>query len=186
MTAAEEKKALRKRIREQMRQLPELVNQEEKFILDIRMHRAAQAHPWLQEADLVLIYCSQRNEPDTRGLIGWLLYTGRHVALPVCERDGIMEFYLIRSMEELRPGAFGILEPVTRMKPVLTDTTLCIVPGLAFSRDGTRLGKGGGFYDRFLAKHPGLRTMGLTYRCLLQEHIPCEIHDHPVNVVVTE
>ena len=186
MTAAEEKKALRQAVRSLMRQLPELTNQEEKFILDVQMHRVAQEHPWLQEADLVLIYCSQRDEPDTRGIIGWLLYTGRRVALPVCEKDGIMEFYAIRSMEELRPGAYGILEPGIRRKIKITQKTLCIVPGLAFTRDGKRLGKGGGYYDRYLAAHPGLRTMGLTYRCLLQERIPCEAHDRPVDVVITE
>ena len=186
MTTAEEKKALRRSVRAQMHEIPELNNQEEKFILDVRMHRAAQEHPWLQEADLVLIYCSQRDEPDTRGLIGWLLYTGRRVALPVCTGDGVMEFYCIRSMEELRPGAYGILEPTIRRKAKLTEKTLCIVPGLAFTKDGARLGKGGGYYDRYLAAHPGLRTMGLTYRCLLQEQIPCEVHDHPVDVVITE
>ena len=97
-----------------------------------------------------------------------------------------MEFYAIRSMEELRPGAYGILEPGIRRKIKITKKTLCIVPGLAFTRDGKRLGKGGGYYDRYLAAHPGLRTMGLTYRCLLQERIPCEAHDRPVDVVITE
>ena len=74
MTIAEEKMALRRSVRALMRELPELSSQEEKFIPDIQMHRTAQEHPWLQEADQVLIYCSTRDEPDTRGLIGWLLY----------------------------------------------------------------------------------------------------------------
>ncbi len=186
MIAAEEKKALRRTVRALMRKTPELTNQEEKFILDVQMHRCAQAHPWFIEADTVLIYCSTKDEPDTRGLIGWLLYTGRNVALPVCESEGVMVFYVIRSMEELKPGAYGILEPVGRTMPVITDKTLCIVPGLAFTKNGARLGKGGGYYDRFLEAHPGMRTMGLTYRCLLQDTIPCEAHDCPVDVVITE
>ena len=86
----------------------------------------------------------------------------------------------ILSSELGRAAAGRLRDP--RSRPAgkslcITERTLCIVPGLAFTRDGKRLGKGGGYYDRYLAAHPGLRTMGLTYRCLLQERIPCEAHD---------
>ena len=70
--------------------------------------------------------------------------------------------------------------------PDITEKTVCIVPGYAFTPDGRRLGKGGGYYDRFLAKYPEIRTLGLTYSVLLQEDIPTEPHDIVVDAVITD
>ena len=83
-------------------------------------------------------------------------------------------------------GAYGIPEPCGREVPDITAQTICIVPGYAFAADGMRLGKGGGYYDRFLAEHPALFTLGLTYAFLLQEEIPCQEHDIGVNAVITD
>lgn len=177
MTITEEKKALRTMLRARNVRMPEL---------DSRLLRQIQVHPWVQEADVILAYCSCGAEPDTRALLQWLLKTGKQTALPVCERTGVMQFYLVHDGTDLQPGAYGIPEPKGRVSPVLTDRTLCIVPGLAFTADGNRLGQGGGYYDRFLAAHPELRTMGITYRCRLRETVPCEVHDSSVDIVVTE
>lgn len=177
MTIAEEKKALRTVLRARNTRMP---------ALDSRLLCQVQAHPWMQEADVILAYCSCGAEPDTRALLQWLLETGRQTALPVCESKGMMQFYLLQDLADLQTGAYGIPEPTGRVCPVLTDKTLCIVPGLAFTADGKRLGQGGGYYDRFLAAHPGLRTMGITYWCRLRETVPCEVHDSKVDVVVTE
>lgn len=182
MTSAEAKQALRREIRAKVRALSE----SEKRTLDAGLLRALQAHPWLREADTVLLYCSMPEEPDTRGLLDWLLAAGRTAALPVCGENGEMQFCCLRSTEELAAGAYGIPEPTGREVPVLTPKSLCIVPGLAFTADGKRMGKGGGYYDRYLAAHPGLRTIGLTYRCLLQETLPCEAHDRCVDAIITD
>lgn len=180
MTELDAKKALRREIRTQLRALTD------RSALDVRLLEAVLAHPWMAEADTVLLYCSMPEEPDTRALLARLLQDGRCAALPVCDTAGQMAFYRIRSLDELQPGAYHIPEPVGREEPLLTRDSLCIVPGLAFAKDGSRLGKGGGYYDRYLAAHPDLRTIGLTYRCLLQEEIPCEAHDRRVDAVITD
>lgn len=180
MSIAEDKAALRQRIRALRRALTD------KTALDAALYANVQAHAWVQEADLVLAYVSGQYEPDTRKLIDWLLSEGRPLALPVCEGAGEMRFYMLHSREELHPGAYGIPEPTGREPVILTERTLCIVPGLAFTEQGERLGQGGGYYDRFLQAHPGLRTMGLTYQCLMQTALPCEVHDCRVDVVITD
>ena len=139
-------------MRDAVRDIPK----EQRFRMDMALHRNLLEHPWLHEADTILSYCSTREEPDTHWIIGWGLGNGKTVALPVCLEDGVME------------------------------KTLCIVPGYAFTPDGKRLGKGGGYYDRFLAAHPGLRTIGLSYAQLLQAELPCEIHDIGVDAVITD
>lgn len=180
MTTIAEKTALRQKLRAQRRRIPD------KSELDRRLLAHILAHPWVQEADTVLLYCSGRWEADTHALLDWLLVSGKKAALPVCGEKGSMRFYLLHSTEELQPGAYGIPVPSGREEPVLTERSLCIVPGVAFAKNGERLGQGGGYYDRFLQLHPALRTMGLTYECLLQDTLPCEAHDCRVDVVMTD
>ncbi|MCR5718492.1 MAG: 5-formyltetrahydrofolate cyclo-ligase [Oscillospiraceae bacterium] len=175
-----EKQKLRQEIRSRLRDL----SPTEKARLDAALLASVTAHPWYREADTLLCYCSLPSEPDTRRLIGEAWKCGKSVALPVCGKPGEMRFYLVSSWEETAAGAFGITEPSGREVPVLSGRTLCLVPALAFTRDGRRLGKGGGYYDRFLAAHPELRTIGLTYAFLLQEDIPCEAHDIGVMEVI--
>ncbi len=175
----EAKQALRRAIREQLRQL-----RPEKAQLDAKLLARLKVHPWVQAADTVLLYYAVGDEPDTRQFLTWLAAQGIPAALPVCGKDGSMQFCLYHG--ELVKGTFGIPVPPGRESPVLTEHTLCLVPGMAFSPDGKRLGRGGGYYDRFLAAHTGLRTAGVTYRCLLRETIPCEIHDCRVDTVITE
>jgi 5-formyltetrahydrofolate cyclo-ligase len=92
-------------------------------------------------------------------------------------------------MEVLRPGAWKILEPHPERCPVVAveEIDLIFVPGLAFTRTGGRLGRGGGFYDRFLAgMRPGAMKVGVCFHAQLAGELPMEAHDHEVGVVVTE
>jgi 5-formyltetrahydrofolate cyclo-ligase len=83
------------------------------------------------------------------------------------------------------PGSFGIHEPDPVRIPAQTlpHNATVLVPGLAFTRDGQRLGQGKGFYDRVLSTHQG-HTIGIGYRCQQAEHLPTETHDQPVAMVV--
>ena len=98
----------------------------------------------------ILIYVSYGSETDTYSIIKRLLEEEKKVAVPRCLENGIMEFIYIKSLDELSAGAFGIPEPSGNIRAVINKNTVCIVPALSFSPDGTRLGYGGGYYDRFL------------------------------------
>ena len=93
----------------------------------------------------------------------------------------------IRSLEDdFTPGAFGIREPVGEPWPI-DGIDLIVVPALAYDRRGNRLGKGGGFYDRFLAL-PSRRGVpcGLGFDEQLLDEVPTDDHDHPIDMVVTD
>ena len=139
-------------------------------------------------AAAVLCYVSSKdNEVDTHGLIERLLGRGAEVLVPVSQPEGVLAWSRIEGLDELVPGRFGILEPKAACLRIASSPphAAVVVPGIAFAPEGYRIGYGGGYYDRFLAKHPGPK-IGLAFACQIIpafEHGP---HDVPVDSVVTE
>lgn len=140
----------------------------------------------IESCDTVLIYISIDSEIDTSFIISELLKKEKRVAVPKCSKDGVMEFIYIRSPDELISGMYGIPEPSGSEVAVITDKTVCIVPALAFTPDGVRLGYGGGYYDRFLAVHSNISTIGLCYECIVAESLPSEEYDIKIKKFITE
>lgn len=138
--------------------------------------------------DTVFTYVSKEIEVDTISIINAALSNRKRVAVPRCvpgTRD--MEFYYIRSMDDLEPGMFGVLEPIVTQCELVTDFShgFCIVPGLGFDAQGYRLGYGKGYYDRFLSKFQGF-TVGICYSACVQWTLPHGYYDRPVDVLITE
>lgn len=130
-----------------------------------------------QGARVVYGFSSIATEPDW---LGSEPPKDRVLAFPRMEGEEI-EFY---SAEGFAPGKYGIREPLgTQLAP---PPDIVLVPGLAFSAGGARLGRGGGFYDRWLARHPSAITVGLCFACQLVENLPGEEHDLQVQCVLTE
>ena len=119
-------------------------------------------------------------------LLDYLLSENKNVYAPKCSKNGQMNFFLIKSSDELQKGAYGIPEPTGEIEPVITERTVCIVPAVSFTEIGCRLGYGGGYYDRFLSKNPMLFTIGVCYEDLISETLPCTEHDVKVKAVITE
>lgn len=177
-----EKNILRQQIRLKRSQMPsELRNLKNQQIFENLIH-----HPAVRNADVLLAYASCGNEPDTWQLIRWALEQKIPLALPKCEQNRQMKFFLISRLEDLQAGTHDIPEPVTNQKAVITEKTVCLVPGLAFTRDGIRLGQGGGYYDRFLKNYPELYTIGIGYDFMLLDSLPCEAHDCQMNEIITD
>ena len=137
----------------------------------------------VQHAKVVALFASLADEPSTTDLIAQLSPYKR-VVLPRIEGEE-MEFYDIS--EGLHEGAFGIMEPqgTTPIEP--SEIDVMIVPGVAFTRDGSRCGRGKGFYDKYLSRR-GFRayTIGICYPCQIVEVLPCEEHDVTMNLVISE
>lgn len=169
-----------------LRNIRSAIPDEERHRMDAEILRNFTASEVFQEADTLLLFIAYGSEPDTLGILRAAWNDGKKTAVPKCGENGSMEFRLIRSLEELSPGAYGIPEPTTTEQPLLTEKTLCLVPGIAFTYEGCRMGQGGGYYDRFLEKHGSLQTVGICYSCLMQQELPCEAHDRRVQAVVTE
>lgn len=141
------------------------------------------SHPKIITSSTILIYMSYNNEVDTKEIINALL-PSKKIALPkVIDKE--IKFYYINSLLELSPGYYGILEPITTNPVNNYDNTICITPGVCFSRDGYRLGYGGGYYDRFLSKHK-VYTIGLCYKECLVNALPHESHDKQIDEIITD
>lgn len=141
-----------------------------------------------QDAETILSYISFGSEADTRELISKALADGKTIAVPKCLPDSRMSFYIIESLDDCREGAYGIPEPMEhcREAELTGENIVCIVPGLAFGRTGERLGYGGGYYDRFLEKHPHIYTIGICSERFVIDDIPMEDTDQNLNCLVTE
>lgn len=138
-----------------------------------------------KRASLVLFYCPVAEEVDVSPLFSAARLEGKRLAFPRCV-DREMEFCTVEDVSELERGRFGIPAPKERLGALTGfSEALVIVPALAADRRGTRLGYGGGFYDRFLQKHP-LPALCCLYEKMLQELLPREPFDIPVNIIVTE
>ncbi|MDR3136300.1 MAG: 5-formyltetrahydrofolate cyclo-ligase [Coriobacteriales bacterium] len=139
-----------------------------------------------RQAHTLLCFASLHPEIDTAPIISHALSAGKRVALPVVAGPQHIEARLINSLSELAPGTFRILEPPQKnplLRPDQID--LALVPGLAFDRNGNRLGRGGGFYDRFLSGR-SFSAIALCREALLLPALPTEAWDEPVDMVITE
>jgi 5-formyltetrahydrofolate cyclo-ligase len=134
-----------------------------------------------QSAQIVLMYHSVGGEVDTLKLIDRMQSDGKTVCLPAITGKGIME---ARRMGCLVPGPYGIPCPEGPAVPP-EEIDLIVVPGLAFDRTCHRLGRGGGYYDRYLPNCRGI-TIGLAYDCQVVESLPLEAHDMQLDLVATE
>lgn len=137
-----------------------------------------------KKAQTILAYMPIRNEVDTVPIIRQCLEDGKNLYLPKVQGKEMI-FYKIDSFDDLHAGAFGILEPKER-NPIDRREGLMLVPGVAFSKGGFRIGYGGGYYDRYLEKDHGFTTVGLLYELQLSDDISPDIHDIQLHYIVTE
>ena len=150
--------------------------------------------PEWEAAPIVLAYLSVREEVDTRGLVRAAWDAGKAVAAPRVTGPRMLAWYRVESGDALEMSRMGIEEPPAsdaRLVEVgeLPPTALALVPALAFDERGYRLGYGGGFYDAFLARFPGV-SVGLSREATTLDDLDAlgalEPHDRAVDLVVTE
>jgi 5-formyltetrahydrofolate cyclo-ligase len=154
---------------------------------EVRIHFTAMSA--YREASLVLAYITYRDEFDTTALIERAWKDGKRVAVPVCDR-GVLVFYEIDTLEGMRIGSRGVLEPdpaaCTPVDPADFVGSICLVPGLVFDGEGNRVGYGAGYYDNFLAYYPGDK-IGLVRSVQVSSNpLPYDAGDVAVDVLVTE
>lgn len=145
--------------------------------------------PEAEMAGTVAAYVSAGAEPGTRSLLFALWKRGTYVLVPKLLPGGDLDWASYEGPDSLRPGPYGLLEPVEppRGQAAVRGADLIIVPALAVSSStGVRLGRGGGSYDRVLARiDPGILTVAAVYDSELLTSVPAEPHDRPVRAVVT-
>jgi 5-formyltetrahydrofolate cyclo-ligase len=143
--------------------------------------------PELQMAGTVAVYYSIGAEPETRGLVFGLWKRGTYVILPVLRGDGDLDWASYEGPDSLVAGPHGLLEPGETRRGVeaVARADAVLVPALAVDRAGNRLGRGGGAFDRALARvGPMVPLIALLYDDELIDRLPAEPHDAPVRAVV--
>ena len=144
--------------------------------------------PELVNARMVAAYHPMADEVDILPLLAELLGSGVRLALPRVARDRReMSMVEVRDLvTDCVPGVYGILEPREGLGEIpLGEIQAILVPGLAFTAQGQRLGRGGGYYDRFLRQCPLAVRAALCYDEQLLPAVPLDEHDEPVDLVVT-
>ena len=142
-------------------------------------------------AQTVLMYVSFRSEVDTHKLLQDALAQKKRVVLPVSDRNrkeiGLSE---LQAYGDLAPGSFeGIYEPAVKLRKRVdpSEVQLVLIPGVAFDRQGGRIGMGGGYFDRLLVEMPKARRLGLAFSVQVSEKpLPVEPHDIHVQLLITE
>ncbi|WP_030923065.1 5-formyltetrahydrofolate cyclo-ligase [Streptosporangium amethystogenes] len=162
---------------------------ERRHAASVQIRESLLDRPWVQMAGLVACYWSIGTEPATHGLVFALWKHGATVILPVLRDDNDLDWAVYDGPDTLAPGRFGIMEPVDTRRGVdaIRTAALVIVPALAVDRStGVRLGRGGGSYDRALARvGPNVPTVALLHEGELLDDVPAEPHDLTVRYAAT-
>lgn len=176
-------------LRRQMRQRKQQYTQQQ--LEELSLPVLARLRPRLAEARIILAYYSLPDEVNTHQLIDDLLADGKTVLLPTVIGEGLMEWHVYSSKSELKNGAFGIGESAGELYSGFSKYTspsekqmIALVPGVAFDAVGRRLGRGKGYYDRFLAAHPHIYKIGVCFDFQRVMEVPVDEQDVPVDEVI--
>jgi len=174
-----DKTALRKWIREQKRAMTTAEIEEKSRILGEKF-RNSQAY---KEASVIYGYLPYNQEVRTVPMLRQALADGKRVAVPKVFGEE-MKFIYLTDLDRVEKGYAGIPEPVDDGPEAEDPTALVLMPGLAFDPEGHRIGYGGGFYDKFLAKEPEHPTLALCYDFQMLPKLETEAFDIPVDWVI--
>lgn len=128
-------------------------------------------------------YLPYNQEVRTVPMLRRALEEGKRVAVPKVYGDD-MKFIYLDDLSQVAKGYAGIPEPVADGPVAQDETALVLMPGLAFDRAGHRIGYGGGFYDKFLAREPHHPTVALCYDFQVMDRLETEEFDIPVDLVI--
>lgn len=161
---------------------------EERRAKSARIVRSVLGLPEVRGADVVMVFLALPDEVDTEPLIAGLWQQGKVVATPHTDVEG-GELVPVRLGPgvAVQPAALGVREPEVQEAVAVAEIDVVIVPGRAFDREGYRVGRGGGYYDRFLGQRDcrGLR-LAVAYGCQVLGAVPRGSGDVAVDVLVTE
>lgn len=176
-------------LRKEMAARRAALTQAERLAYDRRLADIFCAQAFFHDAEAVLIYLAFRSETSTDTIIETALQAGKLVAAPQTRRAGqIMRTFRLTNLQDVTVGEWGMREPrVVAEEPIAPEAfDLIVVPGLAFTLRGDRLGYGGGYYDRYL---PLIRqdalSVGIGYEFQVIDRLPAEPFDRRVDWLVT-
>lgn len=179
----------KKKIRQEILTRRDAILPEEKSRMSEEIFRRVKSLPEFHQAKNVLLFAGYGSEPDTLPWVAECTSMGKRVFCPRVIGD-VMEFYEIRTAEELIAGYKGIMEPIPDEGRIYSPGTqdFMMVPGTAFDREGNRIGYGKGFYDRYLSDvfQGEAAAVAFSLQLVENDRIPAEVTDHKMKCIVTE
>lgn len=174
-------------LRAQVRQVLKALTEDRVQALSQKICRRVRKHPAFLSANTVLLYAAMPHEADPRLLAEYATTMGKSVAYPYCVNATQMVAMQPLEANDLEPGAYGILAPVPERSKIIPpeEVDFVLVPGLAFDTRGGRLGRGAGFYDRYLLLTRAFRA-GFCFEQQLVRELPMEEHDLFMHAIFTE
>lgn len=177
------KQVIRQKLLQQRRQM----SQDDIYRKSVIISEKLQYDIWFQSAKTILFYVSYGNEVSTHQLIKTWLQNHKYAIVPRSQIDTCsIDPKIITDWKDLQKGAYGILEPSSDAPSFTSDFDLIIIPGVGFDARGNRLGQGKGYYDRLIKDHPRARLLGLAFDFQIIDAIPTDLHDKPVQRIITE
>ena len=174
------------RVRQAMRERREAMTPGERLEKSRRI--CGFARDLVRDGETVMVYSSKELEVNTRPLLDELLARGNPVIVPIIVKEDVsLRLSYLRDPSVLVTSTFGVPEPIGSEIPAEpADVDTIILPMLGFDRRGGRLGYGAGYYDRFLARNPRIRRIGIAFACQEAEEVPCDENDIHMQLIITE
>ncbi len=138
----------------------------------------------IKESNTIMLYCSLPDEVYTMDLIHRMKEEGKSIVLPVVVSDTEMELRTYESDSDLRTGSFDILEPCGKLFTEYERIDVAVIPGMGFDRNGNRLGRGKGYYDRFLERAGSVYKIGICFPFQVFDEIPTDENDISMDKVL--
>ncbi|MFD3447727.1 5-formyltetrahydrofolate cyclo-ligase [Microbacteriaceae bacterium 4G12] len=180
----EKKKMLRTEVLQRMEELSQEEYEQASRLIASHLYEMEE---WKQ-TKVLGITISVNREVSTYSIIEQAWNEGKRVVVPKCNsKTRTMTFYEITSFHQLETVYMNLQEPVTALTKEVSasDIDLLLMPGVAFTKRGDRLGYGGGYYDRFLTQYDG-KTVALAFSVQIVPEIPVQEFDQPVQKIITE
>ena len=176
------KKELRKIIKDRQRQYSS--SQLEELSLSVLSRLTDQES--FRKAKIILMYYSLPDEVNTHTFIDEMTALGKTVLLPVVKDSENMEIREYSGRKDLTEGSFHIMEPIGKLFPPerYGEIEVGVIPGMSFDEKGNRLGRGKGYYDRFLKKVPTLFKIGICFDFQKKDTIPTEETDIRMDCII--
>ena len=152
----------------------------DQFSCEVLLH-----HPRSATSHTVLAYSALPDEVPTQALIDQLAEQGKMVLLPRVISNTDMELRRYTGLQDLQEGAFGIMEPCGELFTDYGQIDVAVIPGMAFDAEGRRLGRGRGYYDRFLSRVPFIYKIGLCFGFQLVEEVPTDENDIRMDLIIS-
>ena len=177
----------KKELRALCKERRKAINNKDEKSADIA--RKILAMPEIKKADKLFLFYPLEGEINLLPIAEYAWREGKSVGFPLCEdKDGIMTFRKVGSLDELVDGSFGTKEPRSEAEEIFPENAVIFLPALAIDKKGYRLGYGKGYYDRYLAKHAELNplTVGVIYKELLFDKLPHDEYDVACDKIILD